>query len=294
MQHRDARVEARAQPAQCLRHQPDFRHQPQRLAALLQHALGQAQVDFGLAAAGDALQQERMKAVARRQHRPQRICLLVVQHRRGAVARSRRAGVKLRALDQVRCGKAARRGPPTRQQGVEFAGGQRRVGQHFQQCSRTAAPAVGIARRRTGCGQSPRFLGKLGGRAAFTQRQRQGTKNDFADGAAPVIRSAAQARKQFRAEQRLLVQHRVDGLEWLPGDDGFRSGFHDDADAAGASEWYAYPRSRARGGRIREVTEGLRQRHRQRNTYDAGQGIRRRCTGHDLPALVVIACRNGR
>ena len=49
-----------------LRRQADFRSQHQRLRAAFQHPGDQVQVDLGLAAAGDAVQQERIEPSERR------------------------------------------------------------------------------------------------------------------------------------------------------------------------------------------------------------------------------------
>ena len=48
-----------------LRREADLRHQHQRLLPALEHPRDQAQVDLGLAAAGDAVQQERLEAAER-------------------------------------------------------------------------------------------------------------------------------------------------------------------------------------------------------------------------------------
>ena len=56
---------ARRDAALELRRQRDFRNQHQRLAATRQHGGDGAQIDFGLAAAGNAVQQHRVKASGR-------------------------------------------------------------------------------------------------------------------------------------------------------------------------------------------------------------------------------------
>ena len=54
---RHARAEARAEHRRDRGRQRDLRHQHQHAAARRAHRLGQAQIDLGLAAAGDAMQQ---------------------------------------------------------------------------------------------------------------------------------------------------------------------------------------------------------------------------------------------
>jgi hypothetical protein len=71
----DARLE--------LRRQVDLGHQHQRLPALRQHVGDQAQVDLGLAAAGDAEQQEGLEAFAGLAHGGEHGCLLVGERRFG-------------------------------------------------------------------------------------------------------------------------------------------------------------------------------------------------------------------
>jgi hypothetical protein len=53
---------ARGDAAFELRRQGDLRHQHQRLAAAREHGIDGAQIDFGLAAAGDAVQQHDVEA----------------------------------------------------------------------------------------------------------------------------------------------------------------------------------------------------------------------------------------
>ena len=58
MQHRQPARESGGEAPDCLRGERDLRHQDQALAALSQHIIEQAQVDLGLAAAGDAMEQK--------------------------------------------------------------------------------------------------------------------------------------------------------------------------------------------------------------------------------------------
>ena len=61
VQDRDVAAAA-AEALDRLRRQADLRHQHQRFLALPDHFLDGPQIDLGLAAAGDAVQQERLKA----------------------------------------------------------------------------------------------------------------------------------------------------------------------------------------------------------------------------------------
>ncbi len=77
VQHADARAEAAAELAHHLRPQRHLRHQHQGLPAGGAHALGGAQVELGLAAGGDAVEQQGCKAAAleRALHAPHRVAL---------------------------------------------------------------------------------------------------------------------------------------------------------------------------------------------------------------------------
>ena len=68
MQHRDRHGETFAEARHELRREPDFRHQHQRAPAAAQRVLHRVQIDLGLAAAGDAIQQEGREA-SRAPHR---------------------------------------------------------------------------------------------------------------------------------------------------------------------------------------------------------------------------------
>ena len=65
MQHRHRHAKASLKPLQQLRRQADFRHQHQALLTRRALRFNAVQVDLGLAAAGDALQQERCVSVGR-------------------------------------------------------------------------------------------------------------------------------------------------------------------------------------------------------------------------------------
>ena len=65
MQHRDRHAEAFAKASHQLRREADLGHQHQCAPAVTQCALDGVQVNLGLAAAGDAVQQERRKTRVR-------------------------------------------------------------------------------------------------------------------------------------------------------------------------------------------------------------------------------------
>ncbi|MNZ88376.1 hypothetical protein D3C78_1072660 [compost metagenome] len=83
MQQGDAGIEALFEARQGLRAEVDFRNQDQRLLAGLKGFADQLQVDLGLAAAGDAGKQERMKAVKARTHGIEGCALFVVEWQLG-------------------------------------------------------------------------------------------------------------------------------------------------------------------------------------------------------------------
>jgi hypothetical protein len=86
-----------------LRRQSDFGHQHQRLLAARQALRDGLQIDLGLAAAGDAIEQERHEAVGG-VDRGHRRCLLLVRHRPG-----QRMGRQLRCGHGDAFGQAALR-----------------------------------------------------------------------------------------------------------------------------------------------------------------------------------------
>ena len=96
VEHGHVARETRLQPVQQLRGQGDFRHQDQALPALPAHLLHGPEVDLGLAAAGDAVQQHGLvTALAQaRLHGTQHRLLLVREH--GRVTLRRRPGGILR------------------------------------------------------------------------------------------------------------------------------------------------------------------------------------------------------
>ncbi len=99
---RDARFE--------LRRQVDFRHQEQRLLSSRQRALDQPQVDLGLTAAGDAVQQ--MGAKAGTGGNGVQRHLLFIRERRGRVRRQRLGGTfqnpRLRRIKAAQTGRQGR------------------------------------------------------------------------------------------------------------------------------------------------------------------------------------------
>ena len=79
MQHRERRGEARAKAADELRGEPDFRHQDERAAARGEYLRDELQIHLGLAAAGDAVQDEGAEAAPGAAHRRDGACLLGVE-----------------------------------------------------------------------------------------------------------------------------------------------------------------------------------------------------------------------
>lgn len=79
MQRHHRHPEAAPETCQGLRCQADLRHQQQRLATAGDHRLDQLQIDLGLAAAGDAVQQAGMKGIEAFVDRCQRLGLFAVE-----------------------------------------------------------------------------------------------------------------------------------------------------------------------------------------------------------------------
>lgn len=97
MQQRDPGIETLFETGQCLRAQVDFRNQHQGLLAGREHSMDQLQIDLGLAAAGDARQQEGLKTTKAGADRFERRALLRIQRQLGlqqpaAAVLSRRTG----------------------------------------------------------------------------------------------------------------------------------------------------------------------------------------------------------
>ena len=119
VQHADAAAEAAAELRQHLRAERHLRHQDQRLPSLIARRLRRAQVDLGLAAGGDAVEQDRREAWAgeRRLDHAQRL----------ALAGGERHAVAERELDAPVLGRLAPRPAPG--EPLEPTGQRRR--QHF-------------------------------------------------------------------------------------------------------------------------------------------------------------------
>ena len=85
------RAEPLAKPLDRLRRQADFRHQHDRLPPEMDHLLNRLDVDLGFAAAGDAVDENRLMAarVHRVENRPQRLFLIGVEHQMFFAGRDR-------------------------------------------------------------------------------------------------------------------------------------------------------------------------------------------------------------
>ncbi len=119
VQRGDVDAEPLAEPPECLRSQRDFRHQHQRLPATREAGADDLQIDLGLAAAGDAFEQERRKALAGDDCFG-RALLLIVQRWPGIGRGAGIAGRNAQAFDPAaRGGGAQRAGHAV--EGIEFA-----------------------------------------------------------------------------------------------------------------------------------------------------------------------------
>ncbi|CAM5620981.1 hypothetical protein RLIN73S_07444 [Rhodanobacter lindaniclasticus] len=158
MQHLDAHPQPFTQASHGLQRQANLRHQQQRLPALRQHLLDQRQVDLGLAAAGDAVEQERLVAAKSGGDGGDRPALLVTErgrHRYGLAAPWRRL---LAAFEQAGGRQPARRLAPAALAFVQFRCAERAAGQQSQQAPTAAAATAGGVGLAAGGGDRPVFL----------------------------------------------------------------------------------------------------------------------------------------
>ncbi len=91
VQDRDVVAEARAEAADELRREPDLGDEHQHLAPLADRVLRRAEVDLGLAGAGDAVEQERPGRAGRRDRGERGLLVGVERGRKGAPERRRLA-----------------------------------------------------------------------------------------------------------------------------------------------------------------------------------------------------------
>ena len=267
-QHRHA--EAGAEALQDLRGEPDLRHQHQRLPPRRQAVEDGAQVDLGLAAAGDALQQHRPEALAGAQG-CQGLGL-----RRGGFGRRRPERQQALGRQYPAFGLAlALQGAGGRAPALEVLQqvlGHRAPGQSFQQPPGAALAAPGCCQGRAPQrGQFPPVDGGFRQRLAIAQGDRQGGGQGFAGRGMVVADAEAQHAQQFLREQGLRVQSLGDFLQGVRGGLG-RAGLEHDAHPTAPAE--GHPNAAADPSRVgrrpgrRPVVEQSRQGHRQGDAQD--------------------------
>ena len=203
-QARVQRMHRHAQPGaeagQGLRGQADFRHQHQRLAAARQAIGDGLQVDLGLAAAGDAFEQERGEAGVGRD-RIDGGALFVVGQWTRLWCRRQGAGRHRHALGMAASGQGAGGGAPALQFLFQAVLVDRTGGQQLGQAAGSAALAQAGASAGAGFGGLPGPGMGVGQRLAGAQAGRQGGGEHLARGGMGVARQPAQRVEQFAGQQ---------------------------------------------------------------------------------------------
>ena len=270
MQRQHRHAQARAEARQRLRRQPDFRHQHQRLPARGQAVANRLQVDLGLAAAGDAFEQQGAKALSVAQRLPARLgCALFSVGARAVVAtRLRPAGTSTRSIRPRLC-RARAADAPVLEVLVERVLADRPGQQALEQPPRLAVaaqPADGAGSRR---GQPARPWAAVSGSGWPSRRaDRQRGGQHLAQRRVVVAGAEAQGLQQFR--------HRAGGSRRARPRAGLRASAR--RPPAGptattrptcspAAERHPHPAADPAGGRApgrrRQVVEQPRQGHRQ-------------------------------
>ena len=212
MQHRERRVEALREARDQLRSERDLRHEHQRLLAAGHDRLDGAQVHLGLAAAGNAVQQERNEGTGRRSDRVDGSALLrrrIQPLRRLHIAPRWRVLRNAQARNPSSLLEFARVIAPARREGGEL----RRVGtvppaqefRQFAQPIRATRQRWQLVRVR-GSGQRPSLRG-LQHRSAGAQCRGQRGCDDLARGMTVVIGRPPEQLEQGLVEDRFVVDH---------------------------------------------------------------------------------------
>ncbi len=216
VQHRDRHLKARPEAAHQLRREADFGDQHQGLAPGPQRVFDDVQVDLGLAAAGDALEQEGTVGPHCTAHGGDRLRLGRRERgRRRAAGGRRETGAVLdrgpALLEQSRHG-----GPPALQGRVQGRrlGGRGAPLQEGQQ--RGLARRAGESRRvgrASGPGEPPAADAGAPGRPPLAQQGRQGRADRLAERMVVVSACPAQQGEQLLGQQRGVVEHGERGLQ---------------------------------------------------------------------------------
>lgn len=197
-------AEASAEAAQRLRGQADFRHQHQRLASGRKAIGDRLQIDLGLAAAGDAIEQIGGKAGVRADGGGGGL-LLVVELRASAGARRDGVGGHRHALGVAALGQTARGLAPLRQQRVQLFFAHRTGEQQGCEQGWAAACAQTGSAGAPGLGQLPGPGMGIGQRFATAQRAGQRACLGFAKRGVGIARQPVQRAGQLLDQQRGVV-----------------------------------------------------------------------------------------
>ncbi len=262
MQHGERRIEARGEARDELRRQRDLGHQHQRLLAARHDRFDRAQVDLGLAAAGDAVQQERCERCRAPRRSRQWRCVARVSGSWPAVLAAPATAERGRqSILSQPCHPAALLEFPhvVAPAGRDRRGRPPRRGRAAQECDQVAQAAGPRGQRRQRAGarrgaQGPAFLGFVGAGPA-AQRGGQCGGDHFAGRVTVVVRRPAQQLQQRGVEDGLLVDQPVGRLELRrrasPND---RGSLDQHADDAATTE--RYPEADARAQFIRGDVRG--------------------------------------
>jgi hypothetical protein len=260
MQCQHRHLEALAVALQGLRREADFRHQHQRLFATRQAGIDGAQVDLGLAATGDPVQQPGLEPAERADDLRHRRGLVGVRLRQGA-RRRRRGGRRGRRLHPVASLQGTPGGTPAihggRQVGLAL-----RVTQQLGQARRFRVAPQASGAFAPGRVELPGLDPRRRRRLSGAQRGRQGGGQHFAEGAAVVVGRPAQRLPQLGGEQRRRVQALFGGFQIVPGPVGGSDlGHHPDQSAPAERRPHpaAHPRCVGLLAGRRQIVEKLRQ-----------------------------------
>ena len=267
VQHRQRRCEPLAKARLQLRSQVDFGQQQHDLLTPGEHFLGQAQIDFGLAAAGHALQQESPVVAEGLNDRRNRLGLRRVESRRldrrhGGHGRRERIGSHGAPLGQALVDQRPGAGAevtvgadqvlPDQSPGI--------LAQQLQQFglpggAGQAISGVGGAGRQEQPAQACRR-----GRLALAQQHRQGRGHHLADRVVVITTGPVQQFQIGRAQQRAVVEDRAGRPEFFGRQIGGRGHPQQDADLAVTPEGHLHALSRFQSPRVdtdgRQVIEG--------------------------------------
>ncbi len=274
MQHLDDHPEPLAQAPHGLRRQADLRYQQQRLFALRQYLLDQCQINLGLAAAGNAIEQERLVLAETGADRGDGLLLFVAELGRQRRGQRTVEWRPFAAFEQAGASQSTGRFAPAGQTLGQLLRAQRAIGQQCQQRLAAAAPAAGIVGAVAGLGERPVFVadGRQRFRLAQGQRQRIGVR--LARRAKPVVGGPGQGVHQFRIEQGPVVEQSQHLLQPVATDRRLGVYRHHHADHSAAAERDQYPAAHAcLTGRGRQIVEQGRQGYRQGDTEYGGHGL---------------------